>query len=104
MYLDKNCAKEGANNQEKQNISDVFLLKNHSDPQLRGAISILASNFIKSALLVSEGNFDLWIKKNCLTDTSQHFDISFFLDFIIQVTIIIIDKTILASFIFLGFR
>ncbi|GJQ87772.1 hypothetical protein Trydic_g18631, partial [Trypoxylus dichotomus] len=50
---------------QQQPISDVMLLANHSDPQLRGAIRSVVASFVRSALLeanASNEGFDGWLQ------------------------------------------
>lgn len=92
LYLDKNCAKTGANQQEKQRISDIFHFRDHNDPQLRGAVAILTSHFIKSVVSSSNGNFQEWIDEHCLTESGT-FDIDLLLNFIYKVLILKFNQT-----------
>ncbi|KAK6634904.1 hypothetical protein RUM44_000151 [Polyplax serrata] len=53
-----------------QEISDILLYANHSDPQIRGCVSILVGSFIQSALLECKGFSSDWLndgnsKLNC---------------------------------------
>lgn len=86
LYLDKSCAKNGANQQDKQFISDILRFKNHLDPQLRGAVTTLTSNFIKSISDISDGNFQDWINANNSTNNSDEFTIEYLLNYIYRVS------------------
>lgn len=89
MYLDKNCVKNSAKSKCKQCISDILLYDNHSDPQLRGAVRILVASFVKSVLLISEGEYDNWIAENSMVTESEVFNLTVLLLNIIQVIKII---------------
>ena len=46
-----------------QLIRDIMLLKDHMDPQIKGATCGIISNFICSAMHASAGEFDTWNKE-----------------------------------------
>ncbi|KAJ8914559.1 hypothetical protein NQ315_010023 [Exocentrus adspersus] len=67
VSLDKNSYTDSKPSNKKisfQQISDVLLFNNHSDPQLRGAVKALVANFLKSVLSLCEGDYDKWILQN----------------------------------------
>ncbi|XP_017781525.1 PREDICTED: huntingtin [Nicrophorus vespilloides] len=51
-----------------QRISDVLIFANHGDPQLRGQVRILISNFIRAVLVLSNGDYQCWIDDICSLD------------------------------------
>lgn len=55
LWLDRNYSKHSTNKGiSSQNVSDIFLFTNHSDPQLRGAVRNLIANYIKTIAHSSE--------------------------------------------------
>lgn len=70
MYLDKNASRMS---EDSQPLSDLLLYENHSDPQLRGAVRIMAAAFLKAAILESGGQYCSYIErmayvqKNCFS-------------------------------------
>lgn len=46
-----------------QNVSDILLFKTHNDPQLRGAIRTLISNFLKT-ISYSSNKYEKWLEIN----------------------------------------
>lgn len=87
LYLDKNCSKTSANQRDKQCIADILNFKHHTDPQLRGAVSILTASFIKSVLVISNGNYQEWIDENSSLDDLKYFNIDLLLSYICNVNI-----------------
>lgn len=71
LYLDKGAKNlDSAKSIEcKQKISDVLLFIDHPDPQLRGCITSLIGNFIKSVLLHAQNDYNKW-----LNDYGDNFD------------------------------
>ncbi|CAH1155948.1 unnamed protein product [Phaedon cochleariae] len=66
IHLDKNfvCPQITSKRISSQKISDIFLFKNHSDPQLRGALRTLVGIFSESVSRLCQGNYDHWISTN----------------------------------------
>lgn len=55
IWLDRNYSKHSTNKGiSSQNVSDIFLFMNHSDPQLRGAVRNLIANYVKTIAHHSE--------------------------------------------------
>ncbi|KAF5303786.1 hypothetical protein FQR65_LT08121 [Abscondita terminalis] len=76
-YLDKNYGKDikGCSSY-KQPVSDILQYKDHSDPQLRGAVRIIIGNFLKSVILKSFDKYDEWIALNSAIDDNKLFEMS----------------------------
>lgn len=56
-----------------QNVSDIFLFRDHIDPQLRGAVRSLAANFIKTVSHSSEDGYDKWLKRCVVPEIATMF-------------------------------
>ncbi|KAI4460393.1 huntington disease protein [Holotrichia oblita] len=68
--LDKNDASSSLLGQP---ISDITLLADHSDPQLRGAVRYAVASYLRSALAESNGRYEEWCA-NMLADRLAHSD------------------------------
>ncbi|KAJ8959892.1 hypothetical protein NQ318_011628 [Aromia moschata] len=67
LYLDKSyCGDSKVTNKRisSQRISELLLLKDHADPQLRGNVRMLVANFLKAVLTSSEGDYEKWLTIN----------------------------------------
>lgn len=82
-YLDRNYNKNCKNISDQQ-ISDIFLYAEHSDPQLRGAIRILIGNFIKTILIEHEMNYKEFIDMNLCVKNGTVFNIDGLIDILIK--------------------
>lgn len=87
-YLDKNCAEKNFKNVSDQQMSDIFLYADHSDPQLRGATRILIGNFIKTVLILNGMYYTLssrlLITSNLLVKDGTAFDIDRLINILIK--------------------
>uniref|UniRef100_A0A1Y1K0T3 Huntingtin n=1 Tax=Photinus pyralis TaxID=7054 RepID=A0A1Y1K0T3_PHOPY len=72
-YLDKNYIKILS---QKQALSDVLLYKDHTDPQLRGVVRIIIGKFLRSVILGSGDQYQLWINQNSALESNEDFEIS----------------------------
>lgn len=81
-YLDKNHTVKDIKI-PKQQLSDVLLFKDHTDPQLRGTIRILIGNFIKAVLIKSCENYDPWVEENSFVEDKKTFKIDNLLKIIV---------------------
>lgn len=68
MYLENsakcttvNSAKYSDLSEDKQRVSDILLFSDHPDPQLRGNVSWLVGNLIRSVLQHSENDYGKWL-------------------------------------------
>ncbi|XP_064630020.1 huntingtin-like [Lineus longissimus] len=52
---------------DPQEISDILLYTNHSDPQLKGTAGLLLGNLISSSLIEAKGNYDNWVESLGIT-------------------------------------
>lgn len=69
LWLDRNYSKHSINRGIcSQNVSDIFLFKNHSDPQLRGAVRNLVANFIKTIAHNSDDGSEKWLENYATTE------------------------------------
>lgn len=105
LHLDKNSVKcRGAN---QQYVSDVFHFKNHPDPQLRGAVTILISNFIKSISETSDGHIQHWINENVPRYGTYEFTTEYLMNLIYNVKkpyIHFVLRQFVNSYKFVGFN
>lgn len=46
--------------EHNQSILDVMMYASHLDPQLKGNVTLLIGNFVRSALKAAKGNFKKW--------------------------------------------
>ncbi|CAH0556043.1 unnamed protein product [Brassicogethes aeneus] len=67
IYLDKNVKSVN------QEISDIFLFGDHPDPQLRGVVRTIISNFVKTVIVESNGNYMEWINANIIVENKSIF-------------------------------
>lgn len=79
MYLENvsaknttaNSAKYSDKSENKQCISDILLFSDHPDPQLRGNVSCLVGNLIRSVLLHSENDYEKWLLEKTDTECTE---------------------------------
>lgn len=69
----------------------MLLFKCHSDPQLRGAVRALTANFIKTVLILSEGDFEKWVLDNVAVEHTVSFSIADLIQIFIEVSLNIIE-------------
>lgn len=74
-YIDKYHSNNSKDIQDKQQISDILLFKDHVDPQLRGTVRIIIGNFLKAVLIKSGGDYDTWIIQNSVVNNEEVFHI-----------------------------
>lgn len=72
LSLDKNCvnSKLLPKNASHQQISDVILFDNHSDPQLRGLIRLVLANFV-TTILETYPDYLEWLAEHCKGENSE---------------------------------
>ena len=58
--LPKELQGEGSS---KQLVRDIFLLKNHDDPQIKGSVAAVIGHFIQASMKLCIGNFNTWNAK-----------------------------------------
>ncbi|KAF5273906.1 hypothetical protein FQA39_LY01021 [Lamprigera yunnana] len=83
-YLDKSHLKDMQESSYKQPISDVLQYKDHTDPQLRGSIRIIIGNFLKSVILKSFDNYQIWVKQNSVVDDNKTFELSSLINILVK--------------------
>uniref|UniRef100_A0A6P7F8J4 Huntingtin-like n=1 Tax=Diabrotica virgifera virgifera TaxID=50390 RepID=A0A6P7F8J4_DIAVI len=85
MYLDKNYSQNIKSKRiSSQKLSDILLLRNHVDPQLRGAIRNLLGNYLKVVSHLCEGGYEDWIGDNCIGDQDNSVQICDIVNIFIQ--------------------
>ncbi|CAG9829715.1 unnamed protein product [Diabrotica balteata] len=85
MYLDKNYSQNMKSKRIScQKISDILLLRNHIDPQLRGAIRNLLGNYLKVVSHLCEGGYEDWIGDNYIGDQDNSVQICDIVNIFIQ--------------------
>ncbi|RZC38340.1 huntingtin-like [Asbolus verrucosus] len=84
LYLDKNClgVKSPTKNISHQQMADLILYGNHSDPQLRGIFRTLLANFITSVL--NEGDYSQWIINNKIANDCDRYRLDNLINILIK--------------------
>lgn len=95
LWLDRNYSKHCTNRGiSSQNVSDIFLFKNHSDPQLRGAVRNLIASFIKTITHSSEDGSEKWLENYATTDQATMLQGHQLVDIFVKVRICIIKNSL----------
>lgn len=87
QYLDKNG--KISNVVGPQDMSDLLLYADHSDPQLRGVVRMIIGNFIKAVFIENNGNYGGWITSNSCVENRAPFQIDKLIQIIVKVIIVI---------------
>ncbi|XP_066917148.1 huntingtin-like isoform X4 [Clytia hemisphaerica] len=77
--LPKELQTEGSS---RQLVRDVFVLKNHEDPQIKGSVSAVIGHFIQAAMRFSVGQFTHWNSKMSAKYETEPIDLMDALDII----------------------
>ena len=56
-----------------QACSDVTLFSEHPDPQVKGGVAHLLTNFVHASLTVSGGKFERWLRATNSSATASAF-------------------------------
>lgn len=70
----------------RQPITDVLLLANHADPQLRGVLRIVVASFIKAVMVESNGQYISWFSSFEGRPDLEVFSLTRLISFLIEVT------------------